>query len=291
LWPVDTFVDFDVGLNTAIKRLRDALSDTAESPRYVETLPRRGYRFVAQVDGWAAATAPSSPAQIPTDRPTRGAVTALVDAVLEAHRARTRWRVGAVVAGATALALVVVLFGVRGLRQRVQGKTNPPKIQSLAVLPLENLSGDPAQEYFADGMTEALITDLGKIGELRVISRTSAIHYKGTRKTLPEIARELNVDAVVEGAVLRSGDRVRITAQLIRTASDQHLWAEEFQGELHDVLTLQSDVARAIANQIRAKLTQQQMGLASAQTINPEAYEYYLKGRYNLWERFSKEGY
>ncbi|HKA53061.1 MAG TPA: winged helix-turn-helix domain-containing protein, partial [Candidatus Binatia bacterium] len=113
LWPADTFVDFDVGLNTAIKRLRDALSDTAESPRYVETLPRRGYRFIAQVDGWAAATPPSSPAQIPTDRPTRGAITALVDAVLEAHRARTRWRVGAVVAGATALALVVVLFGVR----------------------------------------------------------------------------------------------------------------------------------------------------------------------------------
>src|SRR5262249_52107554 len=288
LWPVDTFVDFDVCLNTAIKRLRDALSATAESPRYVEPLPRRGYRFVAQVDGWAAATAPSSPAQIPTDRPTRGAVTALVDAVLEAHRARTRWRVGAVVAGATALALVVVLFGARGLRQRGQGKTIPPKIQSLAVLPLENLSGDPPPEEFADGMKEALITDLGKIGSLRVISRTSAMRYKGTRKTLPEIARELNVDAVVEGAVLRSGDRVRITAQLIRTASDQHLWAEEFQGELRDVLTLQSDVARAIANQIRAKLTQQQARLE--RNVPPEAYQLYLKGRY-FWNKRTGEGF
>src|SRR5262249_14452656 len=126
------------------------------------------------------------------------------------------------------------------------------KVQSIAVLPLENLSGDPAQEYFADGMTEALITDLGKIGSLRVISRTSAMHYKGTRKTLPEIARELNVDAVIEGAVLRSGDRVRITTQLVEASSDRHLWAETYERDLRDLLALQGEVAREVARQVKA---------------------------------------
>src|SRR5215471_1390967 len=285
LWPADTFVDFDVGLNTAIKRLRDALSDTAESPRYVETLPRRGYRLIAQVDGWAAATAPSSPAQIPTDRPTRGAITALVDAVLEAHRARTRWRVGAVVAGATALALVVVLFGARGLRQRVQGKTIPPKIQSLAVLPLENLSGDPGQEYFVDGLTDALITDLAQIGSLKVISRTSTMRYKGTRKPLPEVAKELGVEGIVEGTVIRSGDRVRVDAQLIEASTDRHFWARTYERSLGDVIALQNEVARAITNEIQMKLTpQEQARLLRTERVDPQDYELYLKGRY-FWNK------
>ena len=290
LWPADTFVDFDVGLNTAIKRLRDALGDTAEAPRYVETLPRRGYRFIAQVDGLAAATSLSSPVQIPTDRETRRAVSALVDAVVETHHARKRWRVGAVAAGATALALAVVLFGVSGLRQRLLGKAISHGIQSIAVLPLENLTGDPAQEYFADGMTDALITNLAQISALRVISRTSVMRYKGAKKSLPEIARELNVDAVVEGSVVRSSNRVRINAQLIQAAPEHHLWANAYERDLADVVALEGDVARAIATEIQTKLTpQEQTRLARVQPLDPEALEAYLKGRYE-WNKWSEEG-
>jgi TolB-like protein/Tfp pilus assembly protein PilF len=182
-----------------------------------------------------------------------------------------------------ALLAVLFLFNVAGLRDRLlhRGGTPLPKIESIAVLPLANLSHDPEQEYFADGMTDALITDLSKIGALRVISRTSATHYKGTNKTLPEIAKELNVDGIVEGSVLRSGNRVRITAQLIQTRTDQHLWAEEYERDLGDALKLQSEVAQAIAQQLRVQLTpQQQARLRSAPVVNPQAYEAYLKGRF-----------
>ena len=165
------------------------------------------------------------------------------------------------------------------------------RIKAVAVLPLENMSRDPEQDYFADGMTEALITDLAQIGALRVISRTSAMQYKGTRKPLPEIARELNVDAVVEGSVLRFGNRVRITAQLIHAASDQHLWAKSYERDLGDILALQSEVARAIAKEVKIKLTpHQQARLTCARPVNPEAYEAYLKGRY-YWNKFTEEGF
>ena len=180
-----------------------------------------------------------------------------------------------------AFLLILVLFtaNVGGWRERLLASRGPA-IRSIAVLPLENLSRDPEQEYFADGMTDALITDLSKVGTLRVISRTSAMHYKGTNKTLPDIARELNVDSVVEGSVMRSGNRVRITAQLIQARTDQHLWAETYERDLGDVLRLQSDVAEAIAQRVRVQLTpQQQARLRSAQGVNPAAYEAYLKGR------------
>jgi len=203
--------------------------------------------------------------------------------------------------GALALiALLAVLadLNIAGLRDRlaaivgasVSRRTAPlPKIQSIAVLPLENLSGDKDQEYFADGMTEALITDLGKISALRVISRTSVMHYKGTAKTLPEIARELNVDAVVEGAMMRSGDRVRITAQLIQAATDKHLWAETYERDLRDVLVLQSEVAQAIAREVQVKLTpQEQARFVRARPVNPEAYEFYLRGLF-FWEKRTEE--
>jgi TolB-like protein len=197
----------------------------------------------------------------------------------------TRPRAMLGVAAVTLLALLVSL-NTGGMRQRLLRASATTRIQSIAVLPLENLSGDPSQEYFADGMTEALVTDLGKIGELRVVSRTSAMHYKGTRKTLPEIARELNVDAVIVGAVLRSGDRVRITAQLVQAASERHLWAESYERDLRDVLALQDEVARSIANEIKIKLTpQEQARLASGRPVDPEAHEAYLRGRYerNKW--------
>jgi TolB-like protein/Tfp pilus assembly protein PilF len=262
LWPADTFVDFDVGLNAAIKRLRDALGDSAESPRYVETLPRRGYRFV-------------------------GAAERIEDLAIQSEhltvlQPRKLWIAGGMLA---AILVLFVGFNIGGLRQRFLRTSAATKVQSIAVLPLENLSGDPAQEYFADGMTEALITDLGKIGELRVISRTSVMRYKSTKKPLREIARELQVDAFVEGTVVRSGDRVRITANLVQASPEKHLWADSFERELRDVLALQDDVSRAIANGIRVRLTpQEQARLASGRPVNPQSYEAYLEGRY-FWEK------
>jgi eukaryotic-like serine/threonine-protein kinase len=187
---------------------------------------------------------------------------------------------------AAALVVVAMLATAAAYLHSARKKAATPQITSLAVLPLANLSGDANQEYFAEGMTEALITDLSKIKALKVISRTSVMRYKGTNKPLPEIARELGVDGIIEGSVLRSGDRVRITAQLINAANDTHVWAENFDRDLRDVLTLQSEVARAIAQEIRVAVTPaEQKQLASARTVNPEAHELYLKGRYYWWKR------
>ncbi|HEV2387522.1 MAG TPA: tetratricopeptide repeat protein [Candidatus Acidoferrales bacterium] len=187
-----------------------------------------------------------------------------------------------------AVGLAVLLIAVAGLiagklRERILRKTLSGRIESLAVLPLENLSHDPEQEYFADGMTDALITDLAKIHALRVISRNSIMQYKGNRKPMPQIARELNVDAIVEGTVTRSGDRVRITAQLIEAPKDRHLWADTYEGDLHDILSLQDQVAKAIAREVRITLTpDEQTRLSSARPVNPAANEAYLRGLYEL---------
>ena len=184
---------------------------------------------------------------------------------------------------AVALAALLVMLGwfnVRGLRESLLGGAQPPHIRSLAVLPLVNLSGDAQQEYFADGMTDALITDLAKISALRVISRTSVMRYKRATPPLQQIGKELGVDAVVEGSVLRSGDHVRITAQLVEASTDRHLWAESYQRDVHDVLQLQDDLAGAIAKQVQAKLTPQER-VRLTHSVNAEAYELYLKGRYN----------
>ncbi len=216
LWAQDTFVDFDSGLNSVIRRLRNALNDSAETPRFIETLPRRGYRFIA------------------------------------------------------------------ALTERKPG--------SLAVLPLHNLTGDPAQEYFADGMTDALIASLAQIHALRVISRTSVMRYKKAEKRLPEIAQELDVDAVVEGTVTRSGNRVRISVQLLDASSDRHLWAEKYDRDLSDILTLQSEVAHMIAQELRVQLTSHEVArLTTKRTAHPAAYEAYLKGRF-YWNRRTGEG-
>jgi TolB-like protein/DNA-binding winged helix-turn-helix (wHTH) protein/Tfp pilus assembly protein PilF len=265
LWPADTFVDFDVGLNSAIRKLRDALGDSAEHPAYVETLPRRGYRLIAPVPEL------DSPA-------IRDETTAPVPASLAAHR-RHVW----VLAVAALCASVIALFAfdVGGFRRLLSLRPARGEIRAIAVLPLENLTGDPNQEYFADGMTDALITDLAQIRGLRVTSRTSALRYKGARKTLPEIAKELSVDAVVEGTVARSGNRVRIDAQLIQASTDRHLWARSYERDLSDILSLQRDLARAIAAEVAVNLSpQEQSQLARARAVNPDAYESYLKGRY-----------
>jgi serine/threonine protein kinase/tetratricopeptide (TPR) repeat protein len=194
------------------------------------------------------------------------------------------WRRYGVVAGSLALVLGVgALLGtnVGGWRQRLLGQASSPRIQTLAVLPLENLSHDSEQEYFADGMTEALITDLAKISALRVISRTSIMQYKGVKKSLPQISKELGVDAVVEGSVQRSGNRARITVQLIQASSDTHLWADTYERDLSNILALQDEVAQDIANKIRVKLTpQEKMQLTSTRPVNPVAYEAYLQGRF-----------
>jgi TolB-like protein/Tfp pilus assembly protein PilF len=214
LWPDNTFVGFEDSLNAAVKRLRSALGDSPEKPRFVETLARRGYRFIGAVE----------------------------------------------------------------FAERTEAR---PAIRSLAVLPLVNLSGDPKQDYFADGMTEELVTQLGRISALRVVSRTSSMTYKATNKQLPEIARELRVDGIVEGAVLRSGNRVRITAQLIEASTDHHLWAQDYEGDMRDVLSLQSRVAVSIAGKIRAKLTpDEQVRFANPHSTDPGAYDDYLRGRF-----------
>ena len=180
--------------------------------------------------------------------------------------------------------VVFVSLRVTRVREWVLGQSSAGavrQIKSLAVLPLENLTGDTSQEYFVDGMTDALITNLTKLGSLRVISRTSAMHYKGTHKALPEIARELNVSAVVEGSVARSGSRVRISAQLVDAATDQNLWGRDYERDVQDVLQLQNDLAAAVAQAVAGKLTsQQQSKLAESRPVNPEAYEDYLRGRY-----------
>jgi serine/threonine-protein kinase len=202
-----------------------------------------------------------------------------------------RWRRGLVAAGVAVFCMLALLFAlnVGGWRERLLREGSQGPIESLAVLPLQNLSHDPEQDYFADGMTEELITDLSKIGALRVISRTSVMHYKGTTKTLPEIAHELKVDAVVEGSVLRSGDKVRITAQLIYAPTDRHLWAESYERDLRNVLALQSEVASVIASQIKIKVTpQEHVYLSSSRVINPDAYGAYLKGRY-YWNQRTPE--
>jgi TolB-like protein/Flp pilus assembly protein TadD len=205
--------------------------------------------------------------------------------------ARPPWQVAAFVTLAAAFVLTAVLLGfnVAGARDLLLGRAGGAAIRSLAVLPLENLSHDAEQEYFAEGMTEELITNLSRIGALRVISRTSVMRYKGTKKSLPEIAQELNVDAVIEGSVLRAGERVRITAQLIRAVPEQHLWANSYDRDLRDVLALHSEVARAIAGEVRVTLTpHEQAQFAGSRPVNPEAYEAFLRGRF-LSRKFDQE--
>lgn len=297
LWPADTFVDFDHSLNIAINKIREALGDSAENPRFVETLPRHGYRFIAPVEGSPVAgrRGDSSPPHAGGDT---GATAITVGAGLApAQRGRPqgaplqkRGRVLALAAAAClALAGLILAFNVGGLRERLLRRPAPARIESIAVLPYVNLSRDPGQENFVDGMTDALITDLAKIGRLRVISRTSVMQYKGAKKPLPEIARELNVDAVVEGTVQRTGDHVQVTAQLLHAPTDRHLWAEMYERDARDVLALQADLARAIARAVQVQLTPYEQARLAAPPIKPEAFEAYSRGRYHL-EKWNAEG-
>ena len=312
LWPEGTFIDFEHSVNSSIKRLREVLGDDPATPRFIETLPRHGYRFIAPVGtlspgptpngGGEAEIVSSSEVRSPgTGRPAGPGEDAVTSARSPAKHGDTdsaatagarhlrlprRWVAAAMIGVAVALLAILIGLNVFSLRDRLLPRTSPvPQIKSIAVLPLENLSRDPEQEYFADGMTEELITDLGKIGALRVISRTSVMRYKGTKKPLPEIANELNVDALVEGTVLRSGNRVRVTVNLLHARTDRHLWAETYERDFRDVISLQDEVAQAVARQIKVALSPAEATrLATARTVKPEAYEFYLKGRYHYYK-------
>jgi TolB-like protein/DNA-binding winged helix-turn-helix (wHTH) protein len=306
LWPADTFVDFEHGLNTSMKKLRQALCDSATGPRYIETIPRLGYRFIAPVE---ATVEPK--AKKPTAVETVSGVVAAPDSATtvdsECHvslAAGTRPRLHLFLAPAVVvLAGAAVVFNVAGTRDRlftlfrstknasVAVASAPKPLRSIVVLPLQNLSNNSVEDYFADGMTDELTTDLAQFGNLRVISRTSAMHYKRASRTAPEIGRELGVDTLIEGTVQRVGDRVRIRVQLIDSASDRHLWARSYDHDLKDVLVLQSSAAHDIAEEVEGKVVSPP---ANAQPLNlhpvePEAYEAYLKGRY-FWNKRTEDG-
>jgi TolB-like protein/DNA-binding winged helix-turn-helix (wHTH) protein/Tfp pilus assembly protein PilF len=279
LWPADTFVDFDHRLAAAISKLRDALNDSAENPRFVETVGRRGYRLMVPVEPVIPSVEDGQPQAVPELPPSLSV--------------QKRSRVPLVALSVVALALFLVFgfFTLRHWPQRDVTASAVPRISSIAVLPLENLSNDPEQEYFVEGMTDEIITDLAKLPGIRVISRTSAIQYKNTHKTMPQIARELNVDAVVEGTVLRDGNRVRIRTQLVYAPADRHIWAQAYERDLKDVLTLQANLAQDIAHEIQIKLTtQEEATLTAARPVNPEAHELYLKGRF-FWNKRDPQGF
>ena len=265
VWPTDVYVDFDQGLNNAIRKVRDALGDSADSPRFIETVARHGYRFVAPVS--AAPERPSEPRSHGL-RALRNALFGLA-ACLLAALAYWAWQGGA------------------ATRARV-----PSENVILAVLPFDNLSRDPDQEFFSDGLTEEMIAQLGKLNpeRLTVIARGSVAKYKGSSLAVDQISRELHADYLLQGSVRRASDRVRITVQLIQVRDQSVLWAESYDRELKDILALQDSVSRTVADQIHVKLTPgQQARLPSRSQIDPGAYEAYLKGRY-YWNKRSADG-
>ena len=266
LWGSGTFVDFDHGLNVAVNRLRERLGDSAEAARYIETMGGAGYRFVGLVEAGDSPQPEPEPAEnLPRDRnPT------------------TAWLVLAV---ACPLLLLAFAFFYRDLLPK-EAESEDFRIESVAVLPLTILAVDESESYLADGMTEELITELARLGRFRVISRTSIMRYKKTSRSITDIGRELNVDAVVEGTVRRSGDRVRVTVQLVRASPEHHIWADAFEGDIRDVLNLQRDVAGKVANKIRGKLPPPKAAtLRANKRLDPETYEDYLRGRHFLARR------
>jgi TolB-like protein/DNA-binding winged helix-turn-helix (wHTH) protein/Tfp pilus assembly protein PilF len=266
LWPGDTFVDFDHGLNNAVKRLRDALGDSADVPRFVETLPRRGYRFIGKIDG----TEPEAPAHIPKQGSEAGQYRRVLIFLVSAGLA----------------AALLLLFFVT-MRWTASSRLAHPMM--LAVLPFQNLSGNPSQDYFSDGLTEELITQLGELNgnQLGVIARTSSMMYKHTTKDVGQIGRELGVDYVLESSVRRDGDQVRITVQLIYVKTQAHVWASSYDREVRHSIAVQEEVARAVAQQIRVKLANRGAG---ERPLNPAANEAYLRGRY-FWNQFTENGF
>jgi TolB-like protein/DNA-binding winged helix-turn-helix (wHTH) protein len=278
IWPEQTFVDDDLGLRKAIARLREVLDDSAENPRFIETLARKGYRFIAPVTESENGNSPQ--------------VLGLpVEHALRPPRPWYSRKSASIPIFLLSVAILVLLLGrYTGKARSELSRNSRPRIQSLVVLPMDNLSADPEQDYFAEGIADALTTDLAQIGGVQVISRTSAVQAKARKWSLPEIGRALNVDAVVEGTVSQAGDRVRITAQLIHAQTDKHLWARSYERNLSDVLALQDEVARDIAQEIQQQINPERQGRSvPARSVKPEAYDAYLQGRYHWNERSPKE--
>ncbi len=293
IWGKGNFLDTDNSINGAVRKIRQVLKDDPQQPRFVETLTGRGYRFIAPVSeeepGSPAAyqsaevpeagTGPAQARQVPVESGTKAAAASVTVA---APRSR---RFGLLIALVSCCTIgLAVWVGWH----HFYGPGSAQPIRSIAVLPLQNLSGDPAQDFFADGMTEELITELSRIQSLRVISHTSVMEYKGTRKHLPQIAQELGVDGILEGSVIRENDEVRVTVQLLDGPHDRHIWSESYERPLHGVLNLQREVAEAVTRQIRIQLTPEQLArVGSARSVNTEAYDAYLRGRYNLSTQFT----
>lgn len=319
LWAGDTFVDFDHSINIAINKLREALSDSAENPRFIETLARRGYRFIGPVESLevensaqrapaaaagfqplsaaapSATAAPGREAIAPDAGPQAAELTAPAPTVKSAIQAPwprlivRPWRSPLGLAAAT----VVLVAAAYLIWKLVMPMPLLPAKLRLVVLPFDNLNRDQEQEYFSDGLTDETIAQLASLDadRLGVIARTSAMMYKHTKKNVPQIARELGVQYALEGTVYRAGDRVRITARLIQCSDQTHLWAESYESDLRDILALQSAVARAVADEIQIKLSPKQRArlVRSSRAVKPEAYEAYLRGRF-YWNKRGGEG-
>ena len=284
LWPADTFVDFERGISTAVSKLREALGDSASNPRFIETVGRRGYRFIAPVASISSAIGTTP---IPA-RGAEGTAVAVSEARIAEQEAEGPGPRRSITPKLITVALVLALVTVAALIliARRNAVFDQREIMSIAVLPLDNLSGDPQQEYLCDGITDAVTTRLAQIPDLRVISRTTAMHYKRTQKTAPEIARELGVDALIEGSVTVSGDQITTNVQLIRARDDRHLWANSYERQVNNVLTLEGELAREIAGQARIRLTpEQEERLARNTTRDAEAYALYLQGRFYWHQR------
>jgi len=273
LWTDDTFVDYEHGLNAIVKRLREVLDESPENPRFIETVPRQGYRFIGPIAGQNNGN-PAATADLP-NRPDGSNADGSPAQASPVHRSRHLWAAGLI---ATALLCALLLFVVKGWRDRLTHNSVNAPIRSIAVLPLDNLSGDAGQGYFADGVTDALITELGKVSALRVISRQSVMRYKGSTKSLPQIARELAVEGLIEGSVTRDGHRVAVTANLIDASSEKHIWSGRYDRDLVDILAVQSDLAQSIAREVQAKVTPaEQARLGSRRMVNVDAYDLYLR--------------
>jgi TolB-like protein/DNA-binding winged helix-turn-helix (wHTH) protein len=279
VWGEELFVDFERGLNVCIQQIRGALNDDADAPRYIETLPKRGYRFLAPVEK----------VETPAQTAPAGVVSQQIPSFRSTHQKVKRFRLGvAFVAGF--LAISALLYFAK-ISNRFPFRNAAKSIRSVAVLPFDNFSGDPEQQYFADGMTEALIAELGQIRDLRVPSRTSVMLYKRANKPLRQIAQELAVDALLEGSVTRSGDRVEITVQLLDGSRDQHLWGGTYDRDFRDVLALQHELARAITAELKISFSPRaQQHLKSAAPVNANAYAAYLRGRF-YWYKRTIEGF
>jgi TolB-like protein/DNA-binding winged helix-turn-helix (wHTH) protein/Flp pilus assembly protein TadD len=277
LWPADTFVDFDHGLNNAVAKIREVLDDSSGTPRYVETIPRRGYRFIAPLTDAPPATVSPQPADPIRDSAGEAVrADASVPAPVPARKRITAVRLRILFGGFVVLILLAVGMVLYLRRTR---ETGHAAIKSLAVLPLKNLSGDPNQEYLADGMTEEIIGRLSSIRNLRVISRTSVMRFKESPSPVPEIAKALNVDAVLEGSVIREGNRIRVHAQLIRAATDEHFWSQTYDRQITDALALESELAQSVAEKVEITVTgQERQRLTAARPVAPEVYELFLKG-------------